>query len=182
MINAFETGFGAFVIRESGFPFVPYEIPVILPAFQRLLLLRLHPPYLFFFFFLSFRHLFDSSHRETYESAHSVILSIFASHAQRTGTSISDSSNQTSSPTTVAAPKFVRNSPSSSSSKTTRLLSGVPNAGDEHEHASEDERAFTDSHREVEEDSVNFVKRGVPFYAQCLIEVGVFFLFVERSS
>ena len=29
------------------------------------------------------RHLWDPSHRETYESAHSVMLAIFASHAQK---------------------------------------------------------------------------------------------------
>lgn len=128
-----------------------------------------------------FRHLSDSSHRETYESAHSVILSIFASHAQRqqyTGTSISDSSTQTS-PTTAAT--FVRNF---SSRHTSKLLSGVLNAGGDHKHGSEDERAFasTISRREVEEefvDSGNFVKRLVPFYAQCLIEVGVTVMFLS---
>ena len=34
------------------------------------------------------RHLFDPSHRETYESAHSVMLSIFASHARGAGESV----------------------------------------------------------------------------------------------
>lgn len=29
------------------------------------------------------RHLFDSANRETYESSHSVMLAIFASHAQK---------------------------------------------------------------------------------------------------
>ncbi|KAK7690115.1 hypothetical protein QCA50_006763 [Cerrena zonata] len=33
-------------------------------------------------------HFFDPSHRETYESAHSVMLSIFASHARKTGENI----------------------------------------------------------------------------------------------
>lgn len=32
-----------------------------------------------------YRHFFDSSHRETYESAHSVMLSIFAAHARKAG-------------------------------------------------------------------------------------------------
>ncbi|KAF8817202.1 hypothetical protein BYT27DRAFT_7205062 [Phlegmacium glaucopus] len=108
-------------------------------------------------------HLYDPSHRETYESAHSVILSIFASHAQRqhTGDSVSDSSTQTS-PTI----------PNSG----TRVLSGVLDAGGD---GPKDEGTFTsiipisDSHREAKEESIvaaNFVKRMVPFYAQCLIE------------
>jgi hypothetical protein len=120
------------------------------------------------------RHLSDPSHRETYESAHSVILSIFASHAQRqqhTGSSISA---QTS-PTTATT---VRNAPSNR----INVLSGALNAGGDNKHGSEDETAFTsiipisDSQKEVEEESVvsaNFMKRMIPFYAQCLIEVGV---------
>lgn len=34
-------------------------------------------------FLFPHRYLYDSSHRETFESAHSVILSVFASRAQR---------------------------------------------------------------------------------------------------
>ena len=130
---------------------------------------------------LLFRYLSDPSHRETYESAHSVILSIFASHVQRqqyTGNSISDFSAQTS-PTTAT---IVRNTPS----RRTSVISGVLNAGGDNKHSPEDERAFTsavpisNSHKEAEEESLvsaNFVKRMVPFYAQCLIEVGVHFCF-----
>jgi hypothetical protein len=104
-----------------------------------------------FFFFK--RHLSDSSHRETYESAHSVILSIFAFHAQR--------------------------QQHTGNTKTT-------NAGEgDNKHSSEDGRVFTPPisnplREEAEEESAvdlaNFVERMVPFYAQCLIEVGVFFL------
>ena len=45
-----------------------------------------------------FRHLSNSAHRETFESAHSVMLAIFAAHAQkpRTGvTSVSDTTTVT---------------------------------------------------------------------------------------
>ena len=122
-----------------------------------------------------FRHLFDPSHRETYESAHSVILSIFASYAQRqqhTGNYISGSSTQTS----PATGTIVRNAPS-------KRLSGELNAGGNNKHGPEDERTFTpiisipNSRKEAEEEpvvSANFMKQLVPFYAQCLIEVGVF--------
>lgn len=34
---------------------------------------------------LLYRHLSDLSHRETYESSHSVMLAIFAAHAQKAG-------------------------------------------------------------------------------------------------
>ena len=121
------------------------------------------------------RHLSDPSHRETYESAHSVILSIFASHAQRqqrAGDSISGASTQTS-PTTA---NIVRNT----LSKRTGILSGVLNAGGDNKFGPEDEKAsiipITNSHKEVEEESVisaNFMKRMVPFYAHCLIEVSI---------
>ena len=115
------------------------------------------------FFFLKKRYLSDSSHRETYESAHSVILSIFALHAQRqqqhTGKTKTTNNN---------------------------FLSGVViNAGargedNKHKHGFEDGKVFTPISNPLgeaeEEESVdllaNFVERMVPFYAQCLIEVG----------
>ena len=117
--------------------------------------------YLFFFYT---RHLSDSSHRETYESAHSVILSIFAFHAQR--------------------------QQHAGKTKTTNVLSGVLRGGD-NKHDPEDGRVrgsdigmntpISDPLREEAEvvsiDLADFVKRMVPFYAQCLIEVGDFFLF-----
>lgn len=152
-------------------------------TFQRLLLRHNEPAdpnenFLCIRLPLFYRHLSDPSHRETYESAHSVILSIFASHAQRqhTGNNISDSSTQTSPTTATIVPNISNNN-------RTRVLSGVLNAGGDSKHGLEDERDFTttiipisNSHKEVEEESaisVNFVKRMVPFYAQCLIEVGV---------
>ena len=112
------------------------------------------------YLFFSLRYLSDSSHRETYESAHSVILSIFAFHAQR--------------------------QQHTGRTKTTNLLSGVLNAGgDDNKHGPEDGSVFTPIsnplRQEAEEESVDlasFVERMVPFYAQCLIEVGVFFCFV----
>ena len=67
--------------------------------------------------------------------------------------------------------------------KPTNLLSEVPNArGGDDKHGPEDGRVFTPIYNpplreEGKEESVDlatFVKRMVPFYAQCLIEVGVF--------
>ena len=111
--------------------------------------------YLFFKKTLFQRYLSDSSHRETHESAHSVILSIFALHAQR------------------------QQHPGKT--KTTNVLSGVLNAGGgDNAHVPDDGKVLTpisNPLREAEEESVdlaNFVERMVPFYAQCLIEVGVF--------
>ena len=111
------------------------------------------------YFFSSLRHLSDSSHRETYESAHSVILSIFALHAQR--------------------------QQHTGKTESTNLPSGALNAerGD-NKQGSEDGTVLTSiSHplrEETEEESFDlakFVKRMVPFYAQCLIEVRFFFRF-----
>ena len=71
-------------------------------------------------------------------------------------------------------------------SKTTGVISCVLDAGGDNKHGSEDKRAsistlpVSNSHKEAEKESVvsaNFVKGMVPFYAQCLIEVGVHFCF-----
>ena len=48
---------------------------------------------------IAFRHLWDPSDRETYESAHSVMLAISASHAQ-------NASSETAPPGTSANPAF----------------------------------------------------------------------------
>ena len=119
------------------------------------------------FIVFSLRHLSDSSHRETYESAHSVILSIFAFHAQR-------------------------QQQHTGKTKTTTLLWGELNDGggdNKHEHGPEDGRVFTPISNplrdEAEEESVdlaNFVERMVPFYAQCLIEVCVISLTFKNDS
>ena len=113
-----------------------------------------------YFFFE--RHLSDSSHRETYESAHSVVLSIFAFHAQRQR--------------------------HASKTKAINLLSGVLNAGGgNNKHGPEDGRVFTpisnplgeEAEEEESVDLADFVKRMVPFYAQSLIEVGVFLFLIS---
>jgi hypothetical protein len=52
----------------------------------------------------SSRHLYDSSHRETYESAHSVILSIFAS---QTGSTTVDEVQDTGVPRPTFVEKIV---------------------------------------------------------------------------
>ena len=139
---------------------------IILPpvlTFQFLLSLSLcaHNELVAYLFDFFKRYLSDSSHRETYESAHSVILSIFALHAQRqqqhTGKTKTTNNN---------------------------FLSGVvTNAGargEDNKHGLEDGKVFTPISNPLgeaeEEESVdllaNFVERMVPFYAQCLIEVG----------
>ena len=127
--------------------------------------------YLFDFFK---RYLSDSSHRETYESAHSVILSIFALHAQR---------------------QQQQHTGKTKTTNNNNFLSGVvTNAGargEDNKHGLEDGKVFTPISNPLgeaeEEESVdllaNFVERMVPFYAHCLIEVGwwCFFFFVFIS-
>ncbi|KAF8904131.1 hypothetical protein CPB84DRAFT_1814520 [Gymnopilus junonius] len=109
---------------------------------------------------ICYPHLSDPSHRETFESAHSVVLAIFASHAQRqqsypAGTQISDDSETPSRSSKILA--GVMNSDN-----------GVKNVGPE-----------TESHSRVTATgdqsglSAAFVKRMVPFYASCLIDVSV---------
>jgi hypothetical protein len=85
---------------------------------------------------LIFRHLSEDSDRETFESAHSVILAIFASHAQR-------QQRQSA----VLAKSHV-------------------------------------NLQSVYSEDIDFVKRMVPFYARCLIEVRIppFFYFDGASS
>jgi hypothetical protein len=62
------------VIEQTVFPFcIPY-VPLLFLA-KLFLIVELEQR----------RHLSDPSYRETYESAHSVILAIFALHAQRVG-------------------------------------------------------------------------------------------------
>ena len=117
-----------------------------------------------YLFFLK-RYLSDLSHHETYESAHSVILSSFACHAQR--------------------------QQHTGKTKATKHLSDVINAGGgrDNKHDSENGKVFSSISNplgeEVEDDSVdlltNFVERMVPFYAQCLIEVGPFFVCLPSS-
>ena len=116
--------------------------------------------YLFDFFK---RYLSDSSHRETYESAHSVILSIFALHAQR---------------------QQQQHTGKTKTTNNNNFLSGVViNAGgrgEDNKHGLEDGKVFTPISNPLgeaeEKESVdllaNFVERMVPFYAHCLIEVG----------
>ena len=138
--------------------------PVLTFQFLHSLSLSAHNELVAYLFDFFKRYLSDSSHRETYESAHSVILSIFALHAQR------------------------QQQQHTGKTKTTNnnFLSGVvTNAGgrgedNKHKHGLEDGKVFTPISNPLgeaeEEESVdllaNFVERMVPFYAQCLIEVG----------
>ncbi|KIM41760.1 hypothetical protein M413DRAFT_445001 [Hebeloma cylindrosporum] len=93
-------------------------------------------------------HLSDPTHRQTYESAHSVILAIFASHAQRqqqqfTGSQPSDTSPLT---TTPRAKNF---------GSETDIIEREPATNEESNIAA------------------TFVKYMVPFYAKCLIDNSV---------
>ena len=98
------------------------------------------------------RHLSDPSHRETYESAHSVVLAIFSAHAQKQ-----------------------RREPSSLASTASAWKIGffgkgygrTARTGQEPLDASGEGRVDSQE-SSISED---FAKRMVPFYAQCLIEV-----------
>lgn len=115
------------------------------------------------------RHLNDSQHRETFESAHSVILAIFASHAaqnyQRSGgldasPTAEPGATQTMATSPFAWLKFVkgnklrtlkeRTSSSGSPEEVPEMNTVLPDAG-----ASPND----------------FVRRMVPFYASCLLQV-----------
>ncbi|KAG5644888.1 hypothetical protein DXG03_007440 [Asterophora parasitica] len=90
------------------------------------------------------RYLSDPSHRETFESAHSVILSIFASNAQQ------------------------QQQPGHQSS----CLPGRCRCASEarHEACRCSNEHFTTATESAALDSTRFVHRMVPYYAQCLIE------------
>jgi len=132
-------------------------------------------------FCLTNRHLSDPTHRQTYESAHSVILAIFASHAQRqqqylAGSPSSDST-QASPPTAALNPEPL------GKQKHSRMVPGVINFDAE-------AKKFGSEGNMIERDPVTseeaklsaaFMKYMIPFYAKCLIDVSYFFFNVTYS-
>jgi len=126
---------------------------------------------------ICYPHLSDPSHRETYESAHSVILSIFASHAQRQQQLLAGSDTVDTqqippqkAPLISSKQKYLHDQQCA-----TRLLSNVMKSGStskidgtEEEDTSSKEEAMI---------SAKFVERMVPFYARCLIDVSTLVLF-----
>jgi hypothetical protein len=133
----------------------------------------------------SYRHLFDASHRETFESAHSTVLAIFACHAQQQQQLQQQQPSQyplshpsgggdsaecmltwvnkvrSMSPGQQlrdrAAAESDRSSSSSSESR------GRPNM-----HTRNNRRGGRPKKTTI---STEFVKMLVPFYAQCLVDV-----------
>ncbi len=125
-----------------------------------------------------YSHLYDSSDRETFEFAHSVVLAVFASYAQRQQQQFLTGNQSPGVPQSSGKawkksgscmkPKYLNNDDRHS----TRASSGVP------ETRSRNSQTIS----EAEPDSINestisakFMERMVPFYAKCLIEVGIFF-------
>lgn len=119
--------------------------------------------------YISLRHLNDPSHRETFESAHSVILAIFASHAARhhespraidAGRALGSELNQTIQRTPFAWLTFLR----SNRLQALRGRSPSPGSAD----------VIPDTNATIPEGGASpsgFVHRMVPFYASCLLEV-----------
>ena len=98
------------------------------------------------------RYLSDPSHRETFESAHSVVLAIFASHAQQQQYS--------------RHPHFDRSTNHGRQQGTRSKLLTEPEI--QRYDRTLDKGSSTP-------DSTGFVTRMIPFYAQCLIEVGILY-------
>ncbi|KAF8969004.1 hypothetical protein BDZ97DRAFT_1797362 [Flammula alnicola] len=125
-------------------------------------------------------HLSDPSHRETYESAHSVVLSIFASHAQRQQQDLAG--DRTSEPCqtsiTLGKPRYLNDQHFAS-----KVLSGVIKSDRENKNAGHEGELAARKPIRSEESTITatFVKHMVPFYAKCLIDVSGlsinFFLF-----
>lgn len=87
------------MVFQTCLPYVGYFIPVLhFPGHINIEKRKIKPIDL-----LIFRHLFDPSHRETFESAHSVVLGIFAAHAQK----VAEAKNTGASQTNVNGPSFV---------------------------------------------------------------------------
>lgn len=142
-------------------------------------------------FHLPHRHLSDPSHRETYESAHSVVLSIFAAHAQRqqqylVGARPSDSvfenendnDNETSRSTSgnpVATTTMTKRSKYRNDQSCTpaRVLAGVLESDSQNKNAGQEGEVAAKSPISSREAalSATFVMKMVPFYSRCLIDV-----------
>jgi hypothetical protein len=94
------------------------------------------------------RYLADPSHRETFESAHSVVLAIFASYAQQ-----------------QEHPQRPLNLSSSTDLRQRRIISRLVTEPGTHQHDQVPDRGLNSP------DLTGFIPRMIPFYAQCLIEV-----------
>lgn len=128
------------------------------------------------------RHLFDSSHRETYESAHSVVLAIFASHAQRQQQYLPGNQNSESSQASSKDSGSALGKQKSlfGQSFATRMLSNVLSSDNENRDVGPEGELSTITNQESAL-SATFVKRMVPFYASCLIDVSGISVFVSPS-
>lgn len=111
------------------------------------------------------RYLTDSSHRETFESAHSVVLAIFASHAQQ---------QQTSHP--LRLPETSNRLEANHNLTLSTELSGRLRGARDYQLP---ESSATSS-ANPEDGQATFVQQTIPFYAQCLIKVSS--SFVTSSS
>lgn len=127
------------------------------------------------------RHLFDPSHRETYESAHSVILAVFAAHAQKqqqqhqySGNDSDRASRSASKPSDASSQQRTRNSLKDHNCAN-RVLSGVLKTDSEKVKIGSEKAKSLPERTNSEDSSISatFVQRMVPFYAKCLIDVSV---------
>ncbi|TFK39012.1 hypothetical protein BDQ12DRAFT_604733 [Crucibulum laeve] len=110
---------------------------------------------------LCYSHLSDPTHRETYESAHSVVLAIFASHAQQHQQQRADRRLLSGTDTVDSQDEDGSNHNTGGHTATNSPGRGDKAAGKE-----------VSSGKELGS-STNFVKRMVPFYAHCLVENSV---------
>lgn len=118
------------------------------------------------------RHLSDPIHRESYESAHSVILSIFASYSQRqqqllAGNDASENNGVTGKQDIVGDPQFG-----------TRIFSGLINTGGVIKKSGTESETLSKPEIDKSSSIFRFVERMVPFYANCLIDVSVLCLYI----
>ncbi|KAF9465773.1 hypothetical protein BDZ94DRAFT_1159342 [Collybia nuda] len=102
-------------------------------------------------------YLTDSSHRETFESAHSVVLAIFASHAQQQQSGLPPRIELPETPNHLEANAISK--PKDDRLKDARdyQVPGTPVT----RNPTPDKETY---------DSANFVQQTIPFYTQCLIE------------
>ena len=132
------------------------------------------------FFLPPNRHLSDPTHRQTYESAHSVILAAFVSHAQRQQQDLAGNCSPRSDPPQQASsspPAAI--TPNADDDKQKKLITGravsdviyfdaeAQNFGSE----GESDPASSEESRL----SATFEKYMVPFYAKCHIDVRIWF-------
>lgn len=107
------------------------------------------------------RYLTDSSHRETFESAHSVVLAIFASHAQQQQTGLSLTIGLPITSNRLEANAILKSSTESNDRRGDARDYQVPEIS-----ATRPPTPGNETH-----DSATFVQQTIPFYVQCLIKV-----------